>query len=82
MTRAELLRRVQAADFAAHDAALCLDTHSRDTQALNYYHKALAQAKHLREQYTALFGPLTREDVTDKNHWDWINEPWPWERGE
>ncbi len=82
MTRAQLLKRLQAADFAAHDTALYLNTHPNDTKALAFYHKAKDEACQLREQYTAIFGPLRPEDVTGKTHWDWINEPWPWERGE
>ena len=82
MTRAELLRRLQAADFAALDTALFLNTHPRDTKALACYHKLKNEAEELRAQYTALFGPLRAEDVTSKTHWDWIQEPWPWERGE
>lgn len=82
MTRAQLLRRLQAADFAAHDTALYLNTHPTDTKALAYYKKVCSEACQLREQYTALFGPLRHEDVTSDTHWTWINEPWPWERGE
>ena len=35
-TRAALLRRVQIARFAAHEAALYLDTHPDDAAALAY----------------------------------------------
>lgn len=82
MTRAQLLRRLQAADFAAHDTALYLNTHPGDTKALAYYKKVSNEACQLREQYTSIFGPLRHEDVTSSTHWSWINEPWPWERGE
>ena len=33
----------------------------------------------LTEKYQSLFGPLTVNFTSDT--WDWINEPWPWERG-
>ena len=82
MTRAELLRRLQAADFAALDTALYLNTHPTDTKALAYFQKVKDEAMRLKEQYTAIFGPLTHADVTSETHWNWINEPWPWERGE
>ena len=82
MRRSELLRQIQAADFAAHDAALFLNTHPTDQKALEYYHKMMSQSKELTEQYTTMFGPLTRNAVKSTSHWDWINEPWPWERGE
>ena len=82
MTRAQLLRQVQAADFAAHDAALFLNTHPTDAKALAFYQQAKQNAEDLMCQYTTMFGPLTQADVTSKTHWDWINEPWPWERGE
>ena len=82
MTRAELLRKIQAADFAAYDAALYLNTHPTDTKALACYHKLADEAKRLTDQYTAMFGPLTHDAVTSRDHWSWVNEPWPWERGE
>lgn len=82
MTRAEMLHRVQAADFAALDAALFLDTHPDDTKALACFYKLRAEAMELRNAYESVFGPLTVDSARNKNHWDWINEPWPWERGE
>ncbi len=82
MTRAELLHRLQAADFAAHDAALYLNTHPTDTKALAYYYKLRAEAMELKNAYESVFGPLSVDSTRNKSHWDWINEPWPWERGE
>lgn len=82
MNRAEMLRRLQAADFAAYDAALYLDTHPNDAKALAYFYKLRAEAMELQNAYESIFGPLTWDSVKSKDHWDWINEPWPWERGE
>ncbi len=82
MTRQELLRRVQAADFAAYDAALYLDTHPNDAHALACFHKLRAEAAEAKMAYESVFGPLSMDGVQSKSHWSWINEPWPWERGE
>ena len=43
-TRAALLRRVQIARFAAHEAALYLDTHPDDAAALAYWRRYNALA--------------------------------------
>ena len=77
-----MLHRVQAADFAAYDTALYLNTHPDDAKALACYYKLRNEAMELRNAYESVFGPLTMGSVQNKNHWDWINEPWPWERGE
>ncbi len=80
MNRKEMLRRLQAADFALKDAALFLDTHPEDEKALAYYHKTRAEVNEMTRRYEEVCGPLTAAGVQNKQYWDWIKEPWPWER--
>lgn len=80
--RESCLKRVQACCFALLDAQLYLDTHPDDPAALAYYQKHLALKKQTEQEYISQYGPLTAEQAgTEKNQWDWIQDPWPWECG-
>lgn len=77
----DLLRNLQMYDFAIQEAALYLNSHPNDRNALNYYQKVQSYSQELRQQYEQSSGPLTNRD----NHtecWDYIHGKWPWEGGE
>ncbi len=80
--RAKMLKRVQMYSFAAHDAALFLDTHPTCTQALEYFNKYNKLYKEAKAAFEAMYGPLTVCDSTSTTSWQWINDPWPWEESE
>ncbi len=80
--RQELLFQLQAADFAAHDLMLYLDTHPCCRTALTLYHEKLAEAKALRREYEEKYGPLTASSSSTETPWQWIQNPWVWERRE
>ena len=82
MTRNELLKQIQATDFALYDVVLFLDSHPTDAKALEYYHKIKTNLDELTRRFNETFGPLTADNVQSTTHWDWIKEPWPWETGE
>ena len=82
MSRKEMLRRLQAADFALQDAILYLDTHPEDEKALAYYHRMKVERKEIACRFENTYGPLTSRNVENKRYWDWIKEPWPWETEE
>ena len=80
MTEQEkLMRKIQVCDFALFEAALFLDTHKNDAEALKYYRKHRDTAKELREEYTKKFGPLKISDSSAQTKWEWVEGPWPWE---
>ena len=80
--REVLLKRVQVCDFALNDAALFLDTHPDNTDALAFYKKHLTMREKAIEDYTAKFGPLTKADYDGGSHWTWVDNPWPWQSKE
>ncbi len=77
-----LLKRVQVCDFALNDAALFLDTHPNDQDALAFFKKHTAYKKKACEDYECKYGPLTVDDYDGGCHWAWIDGPWPWQRRE
>lgn len=80
--RAKMLKRVQMYSFAAHDAALFLDTHPECTQTLEYFNKYNKMYKDAKAEFEAMYGPITVCDSESTARWQWVNDPWPWEESE
>lgn len=78
--RTQMLRKVQEADFAAYDLMLFLDTHPNCQSALTMYKEAVEKGKTLRKEYEAAYGPLTASASSESAPWQWIKNPWPWNR--
>lgn len=80
MGERELMKKLQMFDFAVQEAALYLNSHPNDRNALAYYRKYEHLRKQASAEYEQCFGPLTnRTEVT--NSWQYIEGPWPWESG-
>ena len=76
----EKLKYVMELEFTTIDLNLFLDTHPTDKKALNYYDKTCMELKKAKKEYEEKYGPLTYCGVTpNKNYWQWVEEPWPWE---
>ena len=80
--RENLLKRVQICGFALNDAALYLNTHPEDAQALAYYRRFLALHEAAAREYVERFGPIRRSDRVDGARWAWADGPWPWQTEE
>ena len=77
--RREMIENIRCLDFAITELALYLDTHPDDEKALCLHRKYCKEAKELKDKYQKVFGPLTINFPCNK--WRWLEEPWPWERG-
>ena len=73
------LERVQMMDFAAHEAALFLDNHPQDAEALKYFRYYQELAGDARAKFEARFGPLQYLAQKNVDDWRWAKGPWPWE---
>jgi spore coat protein JB len=82
MDREVLLKRIQVCDFALNDAALYLDTHPDDVEALRFHKKYQDIKKTAVEAFTAKYGPLTKDAHAGGSRWTWVDGPWPWHSGE
>lgn len=81
--REELLARINEVSFAVDDVKLYLDTHPWDDEALVYFQEYSRLRNEALKQYAENFGPLTIDTAvySDKEKWNWIQEPWPWQEG-
>ena len=78
--RSQLLHHLNSISLSLYDTVLFLDTHPDNQQALEYYEKLKMLRSQAAKEYNMRFGPLTSNDVTSRNYWSWVNDPWPWER--
>ena len=78
-TRADMIERIKCLNFAIIELGLYLDTHPDDEKALCLHRKYCKEYRELTDKYQKVYGPLTIQFPCNK--WRWIEEPWPWERG-
>ena len=78
--REKLLGRVRMYDFALVEVIEYLDCHPHNDAALKYYREMRAAFDKASSEYEDAFGPLTAREVDVRGgHWNWIDDPWPWE---
>ena len=78
-TREEMMERIKGLNFAIIELGLYLDTHKDDEKALCLHRKYAKEYRELTDKYQKVYGPLTINFPCNK--WRWLEEPWPWERG-
>jgi len=77
--RREMINNIKALDFAIIELGLYLDTHPEDQKAICMHREYTKQVKDLKDKYQKIYGPLTI--FYPCNKWRWLEQPWPWERG-
>ena len=77
--RRKMLMEIRELDFSIIELGLYLDTHPEDQRALCLHRKYVKELKELKDKYQKVYGPLTIYYPCNK--WRWLEEPWPWERG-
>ena len=75
----EMLHNIKCLNFSVIELALYLDTHPDDRKALCLHRKYTNELKDLKDKYQKMHGPL--DFYFPCNKWRWLEEPWPWERG-
>ena len=76
--QAELLTKVDAYCFAAHDLNLYLDTHPNDRDMINLFKELASDSNMAVKEYENKYGPLF-VDSSSTYPWAWNESPWPWE---
>lgn len=79
MRRQEMIDQIKSLDFAIIELGLYLDTHPEDQRALCMHREYCKEVKDLKDKYQKMYGPLTA--FYPCNKWRWLEQPWPWERG-
>ena len=77
--REHMLMQIRELNFSVIELGLYLNTHPEDQRALCLYRKYARELKDLMDKYQKVYGPLSIYYPCNK--WRWLEEPWPWERG-
>ncbi len=80
MSGNNLMKAIQMYDFYLYELNLYLDTHPTDTNALALFQKYNEARAAAYENYTSKYGPVTAKDFKGGNCFNWVDDPWPWER--
>lgn len=75
------LNHVNALSLAALETALFLDTHPDNAEAMKSFRRYNAMSNQAKAEYSKKYGPLTLAYAGETQHWEWVNQPWPWEGG-
>lgn len=75
-----LLKKIQQYNFAAYDMLLYLDTHADDKKAFKIYQSLIKKRDALKDEFEKKFGPLSQSAVAYQDSFNWLNNPWPWEK--
>ena len=80
LSKEQLLRKIDAYDFAILELKLYLDTHPNDTNALLQRQKLQGVRRELIGEYEKKYGNyIVRSTHVKGNRWSWVDSPWPWE---
>ena len=75
-----LLNKIKKYSFALKELNLYLDTHPSCRRALALFQQYKELRDKAENEFNEKFGPLTHEQSTCTQRWNWIDDPWPWER--
>ncbi len=81
MNREKMLHEIMALDFALTDLKLYLNSHPDDVESIALFNNIVKKRRVMIESYQCMYGPLIAEDYDcSKDAWDWVDEPWPWDK--
>lgn len=64
-----------------NDLQLYLDNHPDCEAALEDFNQLSRMSMEWKDQYHQLYGPLMNYGYqTSELPWQWVNDPWPWEK--
>ena len=78
-TRKMLMQKIMQYDFALKELNLYLDTHPNCRRALAAFEKYKKLRSDVVSEYTQKYGPITPDQNTNTQRWQWIDDPFPWE---
>ena len=79
MEQHKMLKWIGMISFSMTDLGLYLDTHPKETEAMEYYNHLVKLREQAIKDYTVNYGPLVLDRYKTENHWCWATQSWPWE---
>ena len=78
--RESLMEELRAMNFAIVDLKLYLNTHPCECRKVDVYNQFVQKYKALMAEYEENFGPLVADTYESDCPWEWIENPWPWDK--
>ena len=78
--RSELLQKLQQYDFMLYDLQLYLNSHPSCPEGRAKYCKYRELRDEAAREYANACGPFRAEQADTDSVWNWIDNPWPWEK--
>ncbi len=73
------MRRLQIIDFSLQELTLYLDMYPECRRALDKYQALRAEREQIVAALQADGVPIVANGNLNRERWDWIDSPWPWE---
>ncbi len=80
MNKRAMEKEIARVSFTMDELRLFLDTHPCDKEALSAFRELRKKREKLLESYEAQFGPMEAYRAGGTDKWNWVSQPWPWEK--
>lgn len=80
MSKRALEKEIARVSFTMDELRLFLDTHPCEREALSAFRELRKQREKLIESYERSYGPIGAYSAGGTEHWNWVEQPWPWEK--
>lgn len=80
LSKKALETEIDRVSFSMDELRLFLDTHPREKEALSAYRELRKKRERLLESYESLYGPMEAYRAGGSEKWNWLSQPWPWEK--
>lgn len=81
MCKEDLMNLIQSTNFTVIELGLYLDTHPECPCGLAAYEDYSELLKKAVKIYERKYEPLSIYGVENDGSWDWVQSPWPWQKG-
>ena len=80
LSKKALETEIARVSFSMDELRLFLDTHPCDKEALSAWRELRKKRERLLESYESLYGPMEAYRAGGSEKWNWLSQPWPWEK--
>jgi len=80
MSKTAMEKELARISFSMDELRLFLDTHPRQREALSAFSQLRKRRESLLDSYEKAYGPMEAYRAGGTDKWNWVQNPWPWEK--
>ena len=80
LSKRALEKEIARVSFTMDELRLFLDTHPHEREALSAFRELRKRREKLLESYEEAYGPMEAYRAGGADSWNWVQQPWPWEK--